>query len=60
MQESVLGGEPPRKTKIAATADTVGRPPFSAPSRDSCSHQVNGSLEEVDQESKRVTHTDAA
>jgi len=41
---------------VAATADAARRPPFSARvPRDSCSRQVCGSLEEVDQESKRVT-----
>jgi len=45
---------------IAATADAAEPPFLSTPSRDSCSRQVSGSLEEVDQESKRATPGDGA
>ena len=62
MRESVLSGRVTAQYErnIAATADAA-KPPFpSTPSRDSCSRQVSGSLEEVDQESKRATPGDAA
>jgi hypothetical protein len=46
---------------VAATAVAAGRPPFiNTPPRGSCSRQVRGSLDEVDQESKWVTVVDRA
>lgn len=61
MQESVLGGKLRRKTNYRRngrrrwTTSLLGTPP-----RGSCSRQVCGSLEEVDQESKWVTPGDGA
>jgi hypothetical protein len=44
---------------VAATAVAAGRPPFiNTLPRGSCSRQVRGSLDEVDQESKWVTPVD--
>ena len=43
-------------TSVAATADAAGTASFlNTPPRSSCSRQIRGSVEEVDQESKWVT-----
>ena len=57
MRGSVLGEELRRIQTIATvTADAAKTASFlSTPPRGSCSRQVCGSLEEVDQESKRMT-----
>ncbi len=62
MQESVLGGE---SRRIEIENRRNGRRRWTAsflstPPRGSCSRQVCGSLEEVDQESKWVTRGDGA
>ena len=44
------------QTSVAATTDAAGTASFlNTPPRGSCSRQVRGSVEEVDQESKWVT-----
>jgi hypothetical protein len=58
MRGSVLGGELRRiQTKLIRRNGRRRWPPsfLSTPPWSSCSRQVCGSLEEVDQESKRVT-----
>jgi len=62
MQGSVLGEELRRiQTSVAATANAAGTASFlNTPPRGSCSRQVRGSLEEVDQESKWVTRENGA